>query len=147
MFQNSLKRVGNEFKEPFFEGITNFYKTRYVLEDSVRRRIIAYMSLTTSDNHNYIIDLTESSGYDFNYDEVLGFAIKEIARRKTVFYPFVKQKQYIKSSGKFEEYLHSKNCQCVQTQLVLVKDFYRPVRQEQNALQVFLFGENRITVN
>ena len=147
MFKNSLKRAANEFKEPFFEGITNFYKNRYVLEDSIRRRIIAYMSMTTSDNLNYIIDLTQNSGYDFNYDEILGFALREIARRKTVFYPFVKQKQYTKAAGKFEDYLHAKNCQCIQTQLVLVKDFYRPVKQEQNALQVFLFGENRITAN
>lgn len=147
MFKNSLKRAANEFKEPFFEGITNFYKNRYVLEDSIRRRIIAYMSMTTSDNLNYIIDLTQNSGYDFNYDEILGFAIREIARRKTVFYPFVKQKQYTKAAGKFEDYLHAKNCQCIQTQLILVKDFYRPVKQEQNALQVFLFGENRITAN
>lgn len=147
IFKHSLKRVSHEFIEPFFEGITNFYKNRYVLEDFVKRKILAYMSLTTTDNLNYIIDLTQSSCYDFNYDEILGFAIKEIARRKNVFYPFVKQKQYMKSSEKFEEYLHSKDCQCIQTQLVLVKDFYRPVKQEQNALQVFLFGEEGITVN
>lgn len=147
IFKPSLERTKKEFYEPFCEGLTNFYKNRYVLEDSVRRRIIAYMSNTTSDNLNFIIDLTTTTAFDFSYDELLGYAIKEIARRKTIFYPFAKQKKYTKNSERFEEYLHSKGCQCIQTQLVLVKDFYRPIKQEENALQVFLFGEKGITVN
>ena len=45
---------------------------------------------------------------------------------------------------KFEEYLHSKGYKCIQTQCVLVKDFYKPLKQKENVLQVFLFGENGI---
>ena len=127
--------------------MTNFYKNRYVLEEPAHRRIIAYLSITTTDNINFIIDLSLNDAYQISYDEVLAFAYKEIASRKSNFYMFIKQKKYTNTSEKFEEYLHSKNFNCIQTQNVLVKDFYRPIKQSENVLKVFLFGENGITVN
>jgi len=147
LYKPALLRIKTEFKEPFFEGITNFYKNRYVLEESAHRRIIAYLSITTTDNTNYILDLTTCEGYQISYDEILSFAIKEISAKKSNFYIFFKQKKYTNSSEKFEEYLHSRGFNCIQTQNVLVKDFYRPIKQPENALQVFLFGEHGITAN
>ncbi len=147
LYKPSLIRIKTEFKEPFFEGITNFYKNRYVLEEPSHHRIIAYMSITTTDNTNFILDLTTNNGYEIPYDEILAFAINEIASKKSYFYTFIKQKKYTKTSEKFEEYLKSKNFHCIQTQNVLVKDLYRPIRQKENVLQVFLFGENGIAIN
>ncbi len=147
LYKPSLVRIKSEFKEPFFEGITNFYKNRYVLEEPLHHRIIAYLSVTTSDNTNFILDLTTNNGYEISYDEILAFAINEISARKSYFYTFIKQKKYTKTSDKFEEYLKNKNFNCIQTQNVLVKDLYKPIRQKENALQVFLFGENGIAVN
>ena len=147
LYKPSLTRIKTEFKEPFFEGITNFYKNRYVLEDYISRRVIAYMSIMTSDNTNFIVDLTTNSGYNLSYDEILSFAFSEISRRKTNFYVFLKQKKYTNNSEKFEQYLHSKGFRCIQTQNILVKDFYKPVRQTENSLKVFLFGEQSIASN
>ncbi len=147
LYKPALLRIKTEFKEPFFEGITNFYKNRYVLEESDYGRIIAYLSVTTSDNMNFILDLSTSDGYEISYDEVLAFAIKAISLKKSDFYIFFKQKKYTNTSEKFEEYLRSKNFNCIQTQNVLVRDFYRPVKQSENVLKVFIFGENGIAVN
>jgi len=147
LYKPALLRIKSEFMEPLFAGITNFYKNRYVLEEAAHKRIIAYLSITTADNINYILDLITSDGYEISYDEVLSFAIKEISSRKSNFYIFFKQKKYTLTSEKFEEYLHSKNFNCIQTQNVLVKDFYRPVKQSENSLKVFLFGENGIAAN
>lgn len=147
LYKPALLRIKTEYKEPFFAGITNFYKNRYVLEESAHKRIIAYLSITTTDNTNFILDLISNDGYNISYDEVLSFAYREIAERKSHFYIFFKQKKYTITSEKFEQYLHSKNFNCIQTQNVLVKDFYRPVKQSENVLKVFLFGENGITVN
>ena len=102
------------------------------------------MSITTTDNLNFILDLTSNEGYQISYDEVLSFAIKEIASKKSKFYVFFKQKKYTNTSERFEEYLHSKGFNCIQTQNVLVKDFYKPIKQPESALQVFLFGEQGV---
>lgn len=147
LYKPSLTRIKTEFKEPFFEGITNFYKNRYVLEEPLHKRIIAYLSIMTSDNRNFILDLTTNNGYDISYDEILSFALNEIASHKTLFYAFVKQKKYTKNSDKFEDYLKNKNFNCIQTQNILVKDLYKPIRQKENILNVFIFGENGITAN
>lgn len=147
LYKPALLRIKTEFKEPFFNGITNFYKNRYVLEEPVHNRIIAYLSITTTDNMNFILDLSVNGGYEFSYDEILSFAYQEISLHKTNFYVFVKQKKYTNTSEKFEEYLHSKNFNCIQTQNMLVKDFYRPIKQSENVLKVFLFGENGIATN
>ena len=147
LYKPALQRIKTEFKEPLFAGVTNFYKNRYVLEEAAHRRIIAYLSVTTADNINFILDLSVNNGYEISYDEILAFAYNEIAVRKSNFYIFVKQKKYTNSSEKFEEYLHSRNFNCIQTQNVLVKDFYRPIKQTENVLKVFLFGENGIATN
>ena len=69
----------------------------------------------------------------------------EIASKKRAFYPLIKQKKYIKNSEQFEQYLKTKNYNPVQTQHILVKDFYKPVKEESNAWKVFILGENQIS--
>lgn len=147
LFRPSLERNKNEYKEPFFTGLTNFYKNRYVLEEPQKKRIIAYLSITTTDNINFILDLSVNEGYNLSYDEILYFAMKEISMRKTEFYAFIKHKQYTKTADDFEVYLKSRGFNCIQTQHVLVKDFYKPVKQTENAFQVFLFSDNKVSAN
>lgn len=145
LYRPSLDRTKEEYQEPTFAGFSSAYKNRYVMEEPAKGRIIGYLSITTEDNLNFIIDLSVNDGYELSYEDILDFALGEISRRKTVFYAFVKQKKYTKTSEKLENYLRSQNADLIQTQLVLVKDFYRPVKQSENILQVFLFGEQGVS--
>lgn len=146
-FRPSLEKIKHEYVEPVFNGMSSFYKNRYVLEDNSRKKIIAYLSITTSDNRNFIIDMSLCEGYQIPYDEIINFALSEISRRKSNFTAFIKHRQYTKNADVFEEYLHKRNLNCVQTKCVLVKDFYKPIKQTENALQVFMFGDNKLSVN
>lgn len=147
LYKPSMERSKGEYREPLFAGMTNFYKNRYVLEEPSNNRIIAYLSITTSDNLNFIIDMSLNDAYKVPYDEIINFALGEISRKKTKFYAFLKHRQYTKNADILEKYLHERNLNCIQTQCVLVKDFYKPVRQTENALQIFLFGENELASN
>ena len=91
--------------------------------------------------------MSVNDGYNISYDEIINFALSEISRRKTKFYAFLKHRQYTKTADVLEKYLHERNLNCIQTQCVLVKDFYKPVKQKENALQIFLFGENELASN
>lgn len=142
IYKASLERIKQEFEDPVLGGYSQFYKNRYVLEDPSKKRIIGYLSITTSDNTNFIIDFTTNDGYEISYEDILKYAISEISRRRTVFYPFVKQKNYTKTANKLGEYLRNKNYSAIQNQVILVKHFYKPVKTAENALQVFIFGEN-----
>ena len=145
LYKPSMERIPQEYNESLFAGFNSCHKNRYVLEEC--GRIISYLSITTVDNLNFIIDLSISDGYEFDYDEIINFAISEISRRKTKFTAFLKHRQYAKNADKFEEYLHKRNLNCVQTQCVFVKDFYRPIKETENVLKVFSFGEHSILIN
>ena len=143
IYKPSLTRNEKEFQEAFFAGLNDYYKIRYVMEED--NKILGYFSITTSDNLNYIFDITTNSGYDFDYEKIINIMLCEIARKKRAFYPIIKQKKYTKNSEKFETYLKSKNYIPIQTQQILVKDFYKPINQESTNWQVFLLGENQVT--
>lgn len=145
MYKPSLLRDKKEFQDPIFEGFVDYYKTRFVIEEC--NKILGYFSITTRDNLNYILDVTTNSGYDFNYDDIINVMLCEIARKKRAFYPLVKQKKYIKNSEKLGDYLKGKGYNQIQTQQILVKDFYKPIREESSAWKVFILGENQITTN
>ena len=89
-----------------------------------------------------------NDAYGLDYDSVLNFALGEISRRKTTYYAFLKHRQYTKTADNLEEYLHKNNLNCIQTQCMLVKDFYKPIKEtENNPIQVFLLGENKVWSN
>ena len=142
LYKPSMERSPKEYIEPIFMGLKHDYKNRYVLKHN--EKVIAYLSITTCDNMNFILDISTCDGYMLNYDEILNFGLSEISRRKTKFTAFLKHRQYAKNADKLEEYLHSRNLNCVQTQCVLVKDFYRPVKETENLFKAFVLGENSI---
>lgn len=144
LYKPSMERISQEYVEPVFAGFNSYYKNRYVLEDG--ERLIAYLSITTLDNLNFIIDISTNDGYRFDYDEIINFALSEISRRKSRFTAFLKHRQYAKNADKLEEYLHNRNLNCIQTQCVFVKDFYKPIKETESSLKVFLFDRN-IAIN
>lgn len=142
IYKNSLQRNPKEFTQPLFQGFTKEYKTRYILEES--KKLLGYFSITTSDNLNYIIDVTTNSGYEYNYDDILNSLLCEIGKKKHAFYPFIKQKKYTKESERFGEYLKQKGYTPVQTQQILVRDFYKPVSETSQNWEIFVLGENQV---
>lgn len=144
LYKPSMERIPKEYTEPLFAGFNNSYKNRYVLESD--EKLIAYLSITTVDNMNFIIDISTNDWFQFDYDEIINFALSEISRRKSRYTAFLKHRQYAKNADKLEEYLHSRNLNCIQTQCVFVKDFYKPVKETESALKVFLFDRN-IAIN
>ena len=145
IYKPSLERHEKEFQESFFCGFNDYYKIRYIIEENAK--LLGYFSITTTDNLNYIFDITTNSGYNFEYDDIINVMLCEVARKKRAFYPLIKQKTYTKNAENFEKYLKSKNYTPIQTQQILVKDFYKPIKQESSNWNVFILGENQITTN
>ena len=145
MYKVSLTRHPKEFQNPFFRGFSEYYKNRYILEET--DKILGYFSITTSDNLNYILDITTNGAYSLSYKKIINNLLCEIACKKKAFYPIIKQKKYMKNSEKLENYLKEQNYTPIQTQQILVKDCYKTVKQESADWKVFLLGENQITTN
>ena len=143
IYKPSLLRTEKEFKPPFFAGFSEEYKNRYVSEEC--GKILGYFSITTSDNLNFICDITTNSGYEFEYGDIINKMLAEIKKRNKIFYPLIKQKKYHKNSERLENYLKSRNYLPIQTMHILVKDFYKEVPQEASDWKVFVFEENRVS--
>ena len=141
IYKPSLTRHEKEFQDAFFSGFNDYYKTRCVLEEE--KKLLGYFSITTSDNLNYIFDMTLNSGYQIDYEKVINTMLCEIARKRKAFYPLIKQKKYLKDSERLGNYLESKGYNRIQTKQILVKDFYKPIKQESANWNVFLLGEDQ----
>lgn len=139
-FKHSISRTKDEYIEPFFKGL-NDSKFKYVVEDENLKTIKAYFSLTTNDNLNYILDVTTSPWYECSWDDILSFTVNQISKRQKEFYLFVKVKKYSTTAENFEHYLSEKGFKCIQNQLVLVKDFYKLIKESQPVQKVVLFNE------
>lgn len=140
-FKHSISRTKNEYLEPVFKGLRDGCKFKYIIEDENLKTIKAYFSLTTIDNLNYILDVTASPWYECSGDDILSFTINQISKRQKDFYLFVKVKKYTTTAENFEKYLTEKDFKCVQNQLVLIKDFYKLIKEPQPLHRVVLFNE------
>ncbi len=138
-FRPSLERTKWEFCDPICAGLVNFYKRRYVLEQN--NTIISHVSITTTDNRNYVLDISKVHGYELAYDEIINFAVGEISRRQSEFFPVIKLRKYIRDAENFENYLKHRGASLIETRHILVKDFYRPIKQTNNPLRIFSLGE------
>ncbi len=143
IFKPSLLRHEKEFKSTLLKGFNDYYKIRYLIEDN--SKILGYFSVTTADTLNYILDITLNSGYELDYDKIINIMLCDIASKKRAFYPLIKQKKYLKNSDTFGEYLKTKGYIPIQTQQILVKDFYKKIPEENANWKVFVLGENQIT--
>ena len=140
-FKYSLIRTKDEYIEPIFKGLKDHYKFKYVVENETLKTPNAYFSITTNDNLNYILDVTTSPWHECSLDDILSFTINQISRRKKDFSLFIKVKKYSTTAEHLEKYLLEKGFNCVQNQIVLVKDFYRLIKETQPLQRVVLFNE------
>lgn len=140
-FKCSISRTKNEYWELIFKGLTETSKFKYVAEDENLKTVKAYFSLTTNDNLNYVLDVTTSPWYDCSWEDILNFTVNQISKRKKEFCLFVKVRKYTITSENLEKYLIENGFNCMQNQLVLVKDFYRLIKEEQHLPRVVLFNE------
>jgi len=140
-FRHSLAKVPQEYAEPIFAGLSSTYKLKYVVDEEKTKKLQAYFSLTTRDNSSYILDITKSAWHDCSYEDVLNFTINELSKRQKDFSLFVKVKKYTQSAENFEKYLIEKNFKCVQNKIILVKDFYKLIKEPEQSHKIVLFNE------
>lgn len=140
-FKYSISRTKDEYLEPLFKGLIDNSKFKYVVEDDNLKTIKAYFSISTSDNSNYILDITNSPWYECSWEDILNFSIKQISKRKKDFTLFVKLKKYTIAAESFEKFLIDKNFTRVNNQFVLVKDFYKIIKENQPTQRIVLFNE------
>ena len=123
-----LSKDAKEFKEVYFKGLSYFSEYKYVVEDKKSKNILCYISITTTDNTNYVLDIVQSSWVDINIDSVISFAWNQIKKRRQEFSLYIKTKKYTQLGEKYEQEFIRKNFECVQNQIVLTNTSARVIR-------------------
>ena len=145
-YRPALEHLAEEFKDSVLKFNDNTRENHYILfENRKRKKVIAYLTIQTMDNQNFIITPIKISGYELDYNSIIAFATQTIKRyRNSDFHAYVKQNKSLKFAQEFEDYLHERKYECVQTQHILIKDFYQQIKQP---FQGFVFGENKLYSN
>lgn len=138
-FRYSLAKSKPEFNDRLFQGLSSVSSFKYVIDDVRTKKIKAYLEIQTTDNVNYVLDIILTQPYEDLYEDIINFALEQISRRKKDFYMFVLIRNYQGSAKKFEEHLKSKDFSLIQTQMVLVKDFFKTIRQEERVSKPAVF--------
>lgn len=129
-FRPLLSKEVCEFKELIFKGLSYYSEYKYVMEDKKSKNIIAYISIQTSDNENYVVDITQTGWIDVDINSILAFAYSKISKRKKRFGLFVKTKRYSTLGEKYETQFSKNGFECVQNQIVLTNSSARVLKNE-----------------
>lgn len=118
-FRPLLGKNKEEFNECIFKGLSYYSEYKYVILDKEKVNLVGYVSILTSDNENYVIDIVKSIFADIDTREIIDFATKQIQKRQKRFGLFIKTKQYVNESIQSEEVMHQEGFECVQNQYIL----------------------------
>ena len=118
-FRPLLSKNAKEFKEVYFKGLSYFSEYKYVIINRKSKNIVCYISIQTSDNENFIVDIVQSSWVDIDIDAIIAFANDQIKKRISRYNLYIKTKKYTQLGEKYEQEFKSRNFECVQNQIVL----------------------------
>lgn len=141
-FRYSLAKQPAEFENIFFNGLHKTSYFKYVIEDKSQNSIKGYFSIQTDDNENFVLDVNLVSAFDNYLDDVISFSISRIMMRRKNFNLYFLNKKYHTNGSKIETFMAEKGFKCVKTQIVLVKDYYKRISEnEKYAKPAIAFSE------
>ena len=140
-FRPLLSSDTKDFKDVILKGLSYFTEYKFVMEDKKTKNISAYISIKTSDNKNYILDIVQSSWVEPNFDSIIGFAYEQIKKRQQNFNMFLKTKKYTQTGEKYEQILMEHKLECVQTQVVLTNTSARIIKDKVTSKRFIMLNQ------
>lgn len=128
-FRPLLSKAPREFNESLFKGLAYYSEYKYVIEDVKTKNIVGCITITTSDNENFVVDIIQSGWIELDINSVLSFASDKIKKRKNKFGLFVKSKRYTNFGEKYESKFVEDGFECVQNQIVLTNSSARILKE------------------
>lgn len=129
-YKYSLQKKAEEFYDKFIQGFNSELDFKYIVEDDNKNAIKAFLEIKTTDNKNYFIDTIIPPQYFEQYPTILSFAVKKILKRNKNFNLYIKNRKYLQNGDITEEFLKKNRFELLQNNVVLVKDFFKEIKQE-----------------
>lgn len=128
-FRPLLGKEVREFKENLFKGLSYYSEYKYIIEDKKTKAVIGCISIQTSDNENYVIDIIQTGWVNLDINAIINYASYQIKKRKKRFGLFIKTKRYTSLGENYEKQFVQNGFECVQNQIVLTNSSARVLRE------------------
>lgn len=129
-YKYSLSKEKGEFNDNLIQGINSDSNFKYILEDSSKNIIKAFIEIKTIDNKNYFIDTIVPPQYSDLYTMILSFTIKKIQKRNKSSKIYIKNRKYLQGSELYEKFFKENRFELLQNNAILVRDFFKTVKEE-----------------
>ena len=140
-FRPSLSLTAQSFSETPFKGLQEGSEYKYIIEDKKSGNQVAYFSISTKDNENYVLDIIQTSWYQPAFDDIIAFACVEVKKRNLNFNLYVKSKKYTVNGLAYEDFFSRNSFLVSQTNAVLVKDYYTPINIKEESSNIVMLGQ------
>lgn len=128
-FRFSLEKEPNEFF-----SVTNFGFLKNIFYKLILKSdkdIVAYTEIQITDDNNAIIDLIVTKPNESEYIKILKAIINFIKNRSKNTNIFVLNRNYMICAKIYEDILLQNGFERIQTKMLLVKDFCKPVKEDE----------------
>ena len=129
-FRPLLKSDKKEFYEPIFRGLACVNEYNFVIEYKHSKNISGFLSIKTSDNFNYVLEIIQSPWVEIDVNSVLHFGIYQIQKRQKDFNLFIKTKKYTQLCEKYEQLFLERHLECVQNQIILTNSSAKIIKED-----------------
>lgn len=140
-FRFSLEKEPHEFNESLFKGFSKVQSFKMVLRDK-SAQILAYAEIQSVSKNGWLIDLIVTKPNEDKYLPILKCIINTIKNRSSSSEIYVLNRNYMTCAKTFEEILEAEHFEKTQIKMLLVKDFYKPVRATETIVNpAVIFNE------
>ena len=130
-FRPLLSKEVREFKETLFKGLSYYSEYKYIIEDKKSKNITGAIAIRTSDNENFVVDITQTGWIEIDINSIIAFATDQIKKRKKRFGLFIKTIRYTNIGEKLEKQFLENGYECVQNQAVLTNSSARVLKEDE----------------
>ena len=132
-YKYSLSKDKDELNDNYIQGFNSDLNFKYIVEDDKNRTLKAFLEIKTMDNKNYFTDIIIPPYYFELFPVILSFAVKKIIKRNKNFKLYIKNRKYMQSGELMETFFKNNRFELLQNNAVLVKDFFKTVREEHKS--------------
>ena len=129
-FRASLLKTAEDFKFGYVTNIINELKGQtiksYVLENPDKNSIEAFLSVMTSDNKSFWVDITMSPAYKEYYEDVLNFAAGKVYSMNSSAKFYIGIRNFQQTAEKAGNVLKNRGFNQLVSFELLVKDYWKP---------------------
>lgn len=129
-FRFSLEQDIDEFKSPILKNPFKKYPQKFVLKNN-DKSILAYLEYHFVNQTDFLVDLIVTKPFENEYLPILKTVISHLKELVSNGNIFVLNRNYMTSAKSFEDVLYGCGFEKAQIKMLLVKDFYKPLKTEE----------------